>query len=394
MFGVRLFIAAAWLLLLSTCPAPSTALAQGGGPDSPGFSIAAVDQESFFSFKAEPGASVAGALRLTPDEGRRTEVVLKAVDVRTAATGGIEYGSKDPDGVGSWIHLGETRVTLAGLPVEVPFKARVPKDAQPGDHFAGIIAYDEQALDEQKDTKGQLQLQFVSRLAVATQFTVPGEKSADVQFGGASIDVTPSGALLHLNFANAGNALAEDITGNVLLSQGERPLFREQLEMTSFLPETEIAYPVTFASTPAEDTYRLTGSFRVEKGPRQEIDVLVEFGADQADEFEEETGREPIRAGGVSLVTIGLVLLGVLLLGATIVVLRRRGIRSLGGGGVDLNTAGVEELADLPGVGRRAAERILDHREEYGRFRTVEELERVEGFDSGRVQSLRSHVRV
>ena len=52
---------------------------------------------------------------------------------------------------------------------------------------------------------------------------------------------------------------------------------------------------------------------------------------------------------------------------------------------VDLNTAGVDELSLLPGIGRGAARRIIAHRELHGPFASVGDLEQVEGFDAHRV---------
>ena len=46
---------------------------------------------------------------------------------------------------------------------------------------------------------------------------------------------------------------------------------------------------------------------------------------------------------------------------------------------VDLNTAGVEELQSLPGIGPALAQRIVDHRREHGRFERVEDLLEVKG---------------
>ncbi|MGY1803854.1 ComEA family DNA-binding protein [Blastococcus sp. SYSU D00922] len=49
------------------------------------------------------------------------------------------------------------------------------------------------------------------------------------------------------------------------------------------------------------------------------------------------------------------------------------------GGLVDLNAAGVAELDALPGIGPVLAQRIVDHRESQGPFRSVEELDDVPG---------------
>ncbi|MFL5895564.1 MAG: helix-hairpin-helix domain-containing protein [Thermoleophilaceae bacterium] len=64
------------------------------------------------------------------------------------------------------------------------------------------------------------------------------------------------------------------------------------------------------------------------------------------------------------------------------------------GGAVDLNRAGVDELMQLPGVGRQAAERIVAYREAHGPFSTIEDLQAIEGFHSERVQRLAGHVAV
>lgn len=55
---------------------------------------------------------------------------------------------------------------------------------------------------------------------------------------------------------------------------------------------------------------------------------------------------------------------------------------------IDINRAPVTELQNLPGVGVRAAERIVAHRERHGNFVTISDLTAVEGFDEHRVSRL------
>lgn len=59
---------------------------------------------------------------------------------------------------------------------------------------------------------------------------------------------------------------------------------------------------------------------------------------------------------------------------------------------VNLNTATMEDLIGLPGVGEVLAKRILDYRAQHGKFARVEELEKVKGFGKSKMQALRDHV--
>jgi competence protein ComEA len=60
--------------------------------------------------------------------------------------------------------------------------------------------------------------------------------------------------------------------------------------------------------------------------------------------------------------------------------------------GVDLNRASVEELQQLPGVGPVLAGRIVDHRDEFGAFESVEDLLDVAGIGEAKLEQLRSAV--
>ena len=59
---------------------------------------------------------------------------------------------------------------------------------------------------------------------------------------------------------------------------------------------------------------------------------------------------------------------------------------------VNLNSATVEELMTLPGVGSVLAGRIVGYREEHGAFASVEELTNVPGIGEGKLESIRERV--
>jgi competence protein ComEA len=62
------------------------------------------------------------------------------------------------------------------------------------------------------------------------------------------------------------------------------------------------------------------------------------------------------------------------------------------GGRVHLNTATLEQLDALPGVGPVTAQKILDYREERGAFQSVDELDAVPGIGPARLEELRELV--
>lgn len=63
-------------------------------------------------------------------------------------------------------------------------------------------------------------------------------------------------------------------------------------------------------------------------------------------------------------------------------------------GPVNINTATVEELDSLPGIGPVLAQRIIDYREENGPFETISELTMVSGIGISTLEELMDYITV
>jgi competence ComEA-like helix-hairpin-helix protein len=61
---------------------------------------------------------------------------------------------------------------------------------------------------------------------------------------------------------------------------------------------------------------------------------------------------------------------------------------------VNLNTATAEELQQVPGIGPATAEKILQARKSYGRFKSVNDLEAIRGIGPKKLEKMRKYLTV
>jgi len=55
---------------------------------------------------------------------------------------------------------------------------------------------------------------------------------------------------------------------------------------------------------------------------------------------------------------------------------------------IDLNTAGIDELKTLPGIGEVLAQRIVNYRSEHGPFKSLDELTNVSGIGKSVIERI------
>jgi general secretion pathway protein K len=59
---------------------------------------------------------------------------------------------------------------------------------------------------------------------------------------------------------------------------------------------------------------------------------------------------------------------------------------------VNINTATLEELTSLPGIGESTAQRIIDYRKQNGKFKTIDDLKNVSGIGEGKFNNLKEKI--
>jgi competence ComEA-like helix-hairpin-helix protein len=58
---------------------------------------------------------------------------------------------------------------------------------------------------------------------------------------------------------------------------------------------------------------------------------------------------------------------------------------------VDLNSSGIDELEQLPGVGPSTAKKIIDYRRTYGGFKNIDDLRNIKGLSDADVDAIRDY---
>lgn len=133
-------------VVVAAAPPVSAAPAPGGGsltwsvapagPDGP-------DGRPGLTYNLDPGAAVTDHVAVTNHSEQPLTLRLYASDAFTTAGGGFDLlaGAAQPRDTGAWIKPARTTLDLpATSRVVVPFTMRIPENATPGDHAAGLVA--------------------------------------------------------------------------------------------------------------------------------------------------------------------------------------------------------------------------------------------------------------
>ena len=177
-------------LLFLLLPPAVFALSSGGIGGYPANPDPAIQySESWFIYNLDLGESKDDALLLF-NTGEETKTVkLYPVDSIPSNQGNFALEAQDAprDGIGAWIKLAETLVTLEpGESREIPFVITIPKDADVGEHSGGIII--QKAAPGQAE--GEAAASVVTRVGIRVYQTVPGEIIKEIEISDFSLELT------------------------------------------------------------------------------------------------------------------------------------------------------------------------------------------------------------
>lgn len=253
-----------FFLLLSVClfwaiMPIDTSLAQSGdmpfsvdpAPGTPSY------KTGYFIIHTAPGETFTETLRLRNDSDAPLTLSMMSVDASTGPYGGISYGLPgDPvKKVGTWISLPANEVALAPREeIIIPVVIKVPADASNGDNVGGIAVWLPRTESQAEPAAGGQSSVIDSQIrrVVAVQVVVTGAAEPLMVIKGVRPIVRPDGVYFEIDLANEGKLLTKG-DGFVELPDND---FQRDISLETFVPESQIAYPVKWINDPDEGTYQ------------------------------------------------------------------------------------------------------------------------------------------
>jgi len=250
----------ATLLLALVTAAPAGAATVGGLGVRPAHSDPADPAtKAYFKPVVQPGGTFSDAVTVTNSSDQPMAVFVTAVDGLTSTSSGAVYANRqDPvDETGRWVVPASGTVTIpAHGSLDVPFTVRVPADATPGDHLAGIAVEDAHP----HASGGNFSVTEVLRGVIGVQVRVPGEAAFTMTAGTPSLsELAGTGnAAVTIPLTSTGGLLGKpSVTVNLAGDGYNRTVTRA---LDTILPGDHIEYPFVWPDDVRAGNYAITVS--------------------------------------------------------------------------------------------------------------------------------------
>ena len=202
-------------------PAPSSTSAAPGSTSTVTFglgpaSATKIDGRGTFGYAASPGSTIDDHVALVNISGRPLQLVLYGTDAMNTPTGAVGYQSRGAakTGAAAWLALpelnGSPTFTLpARRTLILPFQLRIPSNATPGDHTAGIALALLGKVAGKSTSNVTLEQRVVSQVHVRVSGAIVAKLAIENLHASYSGVIDPIGAgsvLVEYTVHNVGNA--------------------------------------------------------------------------------------------------------------------------------------------------------------------------------------------
>lgn len=271
--------AAALATALSVVPAARAAADEPGAFAARPSPKAPQDKRgTFFRLHVERGTDRRQSVVIENLSKQNKHLLLNAVDGLTGTTSGSVYANRqDPrTKAGSWLSLPIKSIDLpAGKMTRVPFSIKIPSEARPGDHLAGIAIQDA----HRTHSKSRLSITQIIRVVVGVQIIVDGPREKSLDLGKVALKALPGtkvpSVVVHLE--NTGTQLCKPILDVTLTgSTDKQQLVSRQLD--TVLPATAIDFPLPWPTALQSGSYEV-GVQAKGCGETKAIQVSAELGS-------------------------------------------------------------------------------------------------------------------
>ncbi|MEH3053787.1 MAG: DUF916 domain-containing protein [Patulibacter minatonensis] len=215
---------------------------------------------SYFKIDAKPGSVARRSVVIINGTKKTKRLIIDGVDGLTGETTGVVYANRDDRHLEAsrWLTPARTRIHVApGEVRRMKFEVRIPADARPGDHVAGLAFEDAHT----STTKSRFAVKQVVRVVVGVQIHIDGGTPEQAALGKMSMKAQPGThvATTVIQLSNTGDKLCHPKLKMVLQPQnGKSRTIERQLD--TVLARDTINYPMPIEGVVDAGTYGATAT--------------------------------------------------------------------------------------------------------------------------------------
>jgi hypothetical protein len=276
---------------------------------------------TYFILQSRPGATIRRAVRVVNTGERAGTVRLYPVDATTGQTTGAVYRDRhDPRrDVGGWMTPAATRLRLAPRQsATVALTITVPRQVRDGQHLGGVVAENAELAQgpTRRRGRGSFRVDVRSLTIVAVQVNLPGGHRERLAVTGVRPGTIAGHQALLVGLRNHGNRLLKGHGRLTVDSADGAPIRRARFRVDTFVPHTNVAYPVAIPGRGLPDgTYIATVTLRYGHGHAARLRAPFVISRKQvAQVFGPGPAQAPPRPAPARLPLLALALGGLLLL--------------------------------------------------------------------------------